>query len=447
MSATSPEKAQGYLLRSIIGTAHLYAERQFGEPEFVPGKTYIPPSGKVIGGPEIANAVQAALEGWFTEGHWTDEFETKLAKAVGLRYASLVNSGSSANLLAISALTSSKLLGQRLKPGDEVIVAAAGFPTTINPVIQNGLIPVFVDADLDTLVPSWDMIQEAIGPKTRAIFLAHTLGNPVPLLHKVVWLREKRNIFVIEDNCDALGSKYKGQRTGTFGVMATQSFYPAHHITTGEGGAVLTSNPKLRKIVESFRDWGRDCWCDPGKENTCGKRFGWDFPGLPPGYDHKYIYSHVGYNLKATDFQAAIGMAQLDRLDEFVERRYSNFQEIMQLLKHYDEFLVLPKATKDSEPCWFGFPITVRDGAPFSRDEFVAYLNENRIGTRNLFGGNLMNQPAYRDAPCRADQRPLPNSDTIAQSTFWIGIWPGIDGRRIQYMLEILDDYLGLRVP
>jgi CDP-6-deoxy-D-xylo-4-hexulose-3-dehydrase len=362
-----------------------------------------------------------------------------------VRFASLVNSGSSANLLALSALTSRRLKDQRLQPGDEVIVAGAGFPTTLNPVIQNGLTPVFVDVDLETLVPSWAMIQEAIGRKTRAIFLAHTLGNPVPLLHKVAWLREKHDIFVIEDNCDALGSLYRGKRTGTFGAMATQSFYPAHHITTGEGGAVLTSNPNLKKIVESFRDWGRDCWCDPGKENTCGKRFGWNFPNLPSGYDHKYVYSHIGYNLKATDFQAAIGHAQIDRLDEFVQRRYMNFGKLAELLEGYEESLILPRATKESIPCWFGFPITVRDEATFDRDEMVAYLNHHKVGTRNLFGGNLMNQPAYRDAPVRPNQRPLHNSDKIARSTFWIGVWPGIDDRRLNYMLEILDDFLRVR--
>lgn len=442
MASTSEKVAQRRLKNRIIGVSHLYGEREFGATNFVAGKTYIPPSGKIIGGPEIANAVEAALEGWLTEGHWTDEFEGDLAKAVGVRYASFVNSGSSANLLALTALTSKKLLGKRLKPGDEVIVAAAGFPTTLNPVIQNGLVPVFVDVDLETLVPSWEMIEEALGEKTRAIMLAHTLGNPVPVLDKVRWLLESRNIFVIEDNCDALGSTFKGKRTGSFGVMSTQSFYPAHHITTGEGGAVLTSSPKMKKIVESFRDWGRDCWCDPGKENTCGKRFEWDFPGLPDGYDHKYVYGHVGYNLKATDFQAAIGVAQLVRLPEFTERRALNFMRLGELLAKYEEFVILPQSTPGSEPCWFGFPITVRDEAPFSRADMVAFLEKNKIGTRNLFGGNLLAQPAYHDAPIRADQKPLPNSDLVARNTFWIGVWPGIDDARLAHMQEVIYDFM-----
>lgn len=432
---------QRALKKRLIGIAKIYGNRQFGTPEFVPGETFIPISGKVIGGPEIANAVEAALEGWLTEGHWTDEFEKALAKSVGVRFASFCNSGSSANLLALTALTSPKLKkADRLKPGDEVIVAAAGFPTTLNPVIQNGLVPVFVDVSPRTYVPAVAVIERAITKKTRAIFLAHTLGNPVPILDKVDELA-KRGIYVIEDNCDALGSTYRGQATGRFGAMATQSFYPAHHITTGEGGAVLTNRAALRRIVESFRDWGRDCWCPPGAEDTCGKRFDYRFSGLPVGYDHKYIYSHIGYNLKATDFQAAVGLAQLKRLPEFVESRSINFAKIMEGLRPYREFLILPRKTSNSEPCWFGFLITVKKEAPFTRAQFVRYLTKHRIGTRNLFGGNLLKQPAYRSVSSR-QSGDLVNSDVIAKSTFWIGVWPGIDEKRMDYMLEIMAAFL-----
>jgi CDP-6-deoxy-D-xylo-4-hexulose-3-dehydrase len=395
----------------------------------------------VIGGPEVGNAVAAALDGWFTEGEWTDKFERALAKAIKVRCASLVNSGSSANLLAISALTSKKVKkSMRLQPGDEVIVTAAGFPTTLNPVLQNGLVPVFVDVELGTYVPSVAKVKAAIGPKTRAIFLAHTLGNPVPILGSSKWL-EERNIVLIEDNCDALSSKYRKKLTGSFGAMATQSFYPAHHITCGEAGAVLTNSPKLRKVIESFRDWGRDCWCPPGHENTCGKRFDWDFPQLPEGYDHKYIYSEIGYNLKATDFQAAIGLAQLDRLPEFVQRRSINSAKFVQFARQYEEYIILPKKTRGSEPCWFGIPITVKPDAPFERRDLVEHLNSNKIGTRNLFGGNLLRQPAYEDIPHRVSGS-LENSDLIAENTFWIGCWPGIDDQRMDYMIEIMDGFL-----
>ena len=442
MVAKTKTAAQASLKRTIAASSVIYGHRQFEMPgDFVPGETYIPASGKVIGGPEVANAVEAALDGWFTEGRWTDKFERALAKAVKVRCASLTNSGSSANLLAISALTSPKIKkSARLMPGDEVIVTAAGFPTTLNPVLQNGLIPVFVDVELGTYVPSVAQIKAAVSSKTRAIFVAHTLGNPVPVLGTLEWLKEN-NIILIEDNCDALGSKYKKKLTGSFGALATQSFYPAHHITCGEAGAVLTNSPKMRKIVESFRDWGRDCWCPPGHENTCGKRFGWDFPQLPEGYDHKYVYSHIGYNLKATDFQAAIGLAQLKRLPKFVYRRSINLAKFMEFAKQYEEHLILPKKTRSSEPCWFGIPITVKPEAPFERGDLVQHLEKHRIGTRNLFGGNLLRQPAYKDIPHRVEGD-LANSDIVAESTFWIGCWPGIDDQRMDYMLEVLDGFL-----
>jgi len=441
MGAKTKNTAQTRLKRQILGLSHVYASRQFeGGDIFVPGETYIPPSGKVIGGPEISNAVEAALDGHLTEGRWTAAFEAALAKVVKTRYASFCNSGSSANLLAISALLSPLLGDKALRPGDEVVVAAAGFPTTLNPILQTGLQPVFVDVDLDTLVPTEEMVSAAIGKKTRAIFLAHTLGNPVPILDQIKEY-EKRGIVVIEDNCDALGSTYHNRPTGGFGTMATQSFYPAHHITCGEGGAVYTSNPMLKKIIESIRDWGRDCWCDPGKENSCGKRFGWEWPNLPDGYDHKYVYSHVGYNLKATDFQASIGLAQLDRLPKFVEARSRNFKQIHVALRPYEELLILPQKTLHSKPCWFGFAITVKDKAPFDRDELVAFLNKKKIGTRNLFGGNLLRQPAYASLNARRIGL-LENSDRVARDTFWIGVWPGIDQARMDYMLENLREFM-----
>ncbi len=442
MAAKTLKAAQASIRRNIVALTGIYGHRQFAKPEdFVPGKTSIPITGKVIGSEEIQNAVEASLDGWFTEGKWTDKFERALAKTVNVRCASLCNSGSSANLLAISALTSPHVkASSRLQPGDEVIVAAAGFPTTLNPVLQNGLVPVFVDVQPQTYVPSVAQIKEAIGPKTRAIFLAHTLGNPVPILGTLDWLK-RRKIVLIEDNCDALGSKYKDKLTGSFGAMATQSFYPAHHITCGEAGAVLTNSPKMKKVIESFRDWGRDCWCPPGAEDTCGKRFEQNFPDLPEGYDHKYVYSHIGYNLKATDFQAAIGLAQLDRFPEFVKRRAYNFDKIMGFLKRHSEYLILPSKTRGSEPCWFGFPITIREDAPFDRAKITKRLNDYKIGTRNLFGGNLLRQPAYANIPHRISGN-LDNSDAIAERTFWIGCWPGITDPMLDYTFEVLDRFL-----
>jgi CDP-6-deoxy-D-xylo-4-hexulose-3-dehydrase len=354
----------------------------------------------------------------------------------------MCNSGSSANLLALSALTSPMMGGEQLRKGDEVIVAAAGFPTSVNPVIQNGLVPVFVDVDLETWVPTLEMIAGTIllRPKVKAVMLAHTLGNPWPVDQLTGIDEFFSDIWLIEDNCDALGSILKGSKTGTFGHLATQSFYPAHHITTGEGGAVMTSIPTLKKIVESYRDWGRDCWCPPGKENTCGRRFEQDFPDLPYDYDHKYIYSHVGYNLKATDFQAAIGYAQMDRLPMFVMQRIANFNALYEALEPWREFLILPKATSGSAPSWFGFAITIREDAPFTRRDIVQFLNEHKIGTRFLFGGNLLKQPAYRFL--NAPRYPLDNTNLIASNTFWVGVWPGIDQERRDYMIEAFNKFL-----
>ncbi len=443
MPQPNKQAAQKHLRKNVEALGRLYGERQFGEYSdvFKAGETYIPASGKVIGGPEIGNAISAALDGWFTEGHYTDEFERALAKAVKVRCASLFNSGSSANLAAISALTSPRLKSKRLKPGDRVIVTAAGFPTTLNPVIQNGLIPVFVDAELGTYVPTSANVKYAIKEfGAKAVFLAHTLGNPIPSLKDVEWFDDS-GIYLVEDNCDGLGSTYRKRRTGGFGHLATQSFYPAHHITCGEAGAVLTRKPALQKIVESYRDWGRDCWCPPGDENTCGKRFGWEFPALPKGYDHKYIYSHIGYNLKATDFQAAIGLAQLDRLDGFTRDRIRNFATLLKALKPYEEFFYLPKATRASKPSWFGFPLTVRPEAPFDRAKIAKYLNDKKIGTRNLFGGNLLKQPAYENIE-HETLGDLPNSDLIAEGTFWVGCWPGIDEARMDYMIDVFERFL-----
>jgi len=431
---------QSRLKLQIAGLADIYAEREYrGQEEFKAGKTYIPPSGKVVRGLEAAYGVEAVLDGWLTEGRWVDQFEKKLASYISVRYASMCNSGSSANLLAISALMSPKFK-KRLKPGDEVIVAAAGFPTTLNPIIQKGLIPVFVDVELGTYVPTIKMIKNAMTDKTRAIFLAHTLGNPVSIA-KYCQKWQDTGIYLIEDNCDALGSTLRGKRTGSFGIMATHSFYPAHHITTGEGGAVVTNKPSVKKIVESYRDWGRACWCKPGKENTCGKRFEGKFGKLPEGYDHKYVYSHIGYNLKSTDIQAAIGLAQLTRLDQFKMIRCRNFAFLLEILKDYSDLIILPEATKNSEPSWFGFPITIRPKAPFARKEMIEYLNRRKIGTRLLFGGNLLKQPAYEGIKYRHFSR-LKNSNLIASNTFWIGCWPGIDDARLTFMAEVLRAFL-----
>jgi CDP-6-deoxy-D-xylo-4-hexulose-3-dehydrase len=420
--------------------AGLVRSRQDRKPPFIPGETPIPASGKVLGPMEYTNLVEAALEGWLTEGHWVAEFEAAFRKYIGCRTASMVNSGSSANLLALSALTSPALGDRRLRPGDEVITTAVGFPTTINAILQNRLTPVFIDVALKTYVPTLGMIEEAIGPRTKAIMLAHTLGNPWPVDQVL-----RNDIWVIEDNCDALGSEIRGRRTGSFGHLATQSFYPAHHITTGEGGMVLASNGRLKKIVESFRDWGRDCWCDPGKENTCNQRFDWRWETLPDGYDHKYVYSHVGYNMKSTDLQAAVGLAQLARMSAFRFDRLRNYDRLRWGLTDLSDRFVLPKATPGTMPCWFGFPITIREDAGFGLRELERFMAERKIGTRRLFAGNYMRQPAFRDyegPALRAGQRMLPNANLIAERTFWVGVWPGLTKAMIDYMIESFHDFV-----
>jgi len=408
---------------------------------FIPGETEIPVTGKVFGPEELLAATKASLDFWLTSGPYTFEFESRFAKIVGMRSAFMVNSGSSANLLALSALTSPALMERALKPGDEVITVAAGFPTTVTPILQNGLVPVYVDIALKTYVAIEEQIEEAIGPKTRAIMMAHTLGNPFNL-DLVLSLAAKFNLWVIEDSCDALGGTYRGQNLGTFGDLSTFSFYPAHHITTGEGGAVLIKRIAHKPIVESFRDWGRDCWCAPGCDNTCLKRYEWTLGELPKGYDHKYTYSHIGYNLKSGDIQAAIGLAQLDRLDSFIALRRRNWDYLLTELLNLEEFLILPVATEASDPSWFGFAITVKEGGPKSRNEVVQELNNAKIATRLLFGGNLLRQPAFINTPRRVIGD-LTNTDVVMNDTFWIGVWPGLTIPMLDYVIENLYSILG----
>ena len=411
-----------------------YTRQRHAPRNFVAGETVIPPSGKVFGAEEVCNAVDAALDFWLTTGRFNASFERKLAEFLDVRWAVTTNSGSSANLLALAALTSPKLGEQALRPGDEVITVAAGFPTTVNPAVQYGLVPVFVDVDIPTYNIQAEKIEAAITEKTAAIMVAHTLGNPFNVA-EVMRIAKKHDLWVIEDCCDALGSRYNRQLVGTFGDIGTLSFYPAHHITMGEGGAVFSNDSQLKVLVESFRDWGRDCWCDPGNDNTCGKRFQWQLGELPLGYDHKYVYSHIGYNLKITDFQAAVGLAQLERVEGFIAQRRANFAYLHELLKPFEEFLILPEATADSEPAWFGFPITVRPEAPLTRLELLTYYDENKIGSRLLFSGNLTRQPAYKDVRYRISGT-LTNTDIIMNQTFWLGIYPGITREMMDFVAE-----------
>jgi len=420
------------LRRQILELSAQFHAEAFPAAEFKPGITQVPVSGKVIDGNDLSAVVDSALDCWFTTGRFAEDFERKLARFVGVRCASLVNSGSSANLLAISALTSPKLGDRQLKPGDEVITVAAGFPTTLNPIIQNRLIPVFVDVTLPTYEIDVSQLEAALSEKTKAIFIAHTLGNVFDL-DAVSAFAKKHGLWLIEDCCDALGSTWKGQSVGTFGDIATCSFYPAHHITMGEGGAVLTDKPNLQVLIESFRDWGRDCWCDPGKDNTCGKRFDWQLGTLPCGYDHKYTYSHIGYNLKATDMQAALGASQIEKLPKFIARRKENFQYLSAKLKPVEECLMLPEATPGSDPSWFGFPIAVRKNAPFNRDELIRALEEKKIATRLLFGGNLLRQPAYEGCQYRVIGE-LRNTDFVMDNVFWIGVHPGLTPEMLDFV-------------
>jgi CDP-6-deoxy-D-xylo-4-hexulose-3-dehydrase len=406
---------------------------------FIRGLTPVPVSGKVIDVDDKLALIEASLDAWLTAGRFHDEFERALARYVGVRNALFVNSGSSANLVALSALTSPKLGKRALRPGDEVITVAAGFPTTVNPIIQNRLIPVFVDVELGTYDAVIDQVREAISSKTRAIMMAHTLGNPfdVDAIKKIC---AEHDLWLIEDSCDALGSTYKGKRTGSFGDTATVSFYPAHHITTGEGGAVFVNSPLIKKQVESFRDWGRDCYCATGHDNTCKKRFDWQLGDLPKGYDHKYIYSHIGYNLKATDLQAALGLSQLSKIDAFVEKRKENFRILHELLAGTNAF-IMPKATMHSDPSWFGFPLTINPDSAIDRTDLLRHLDSMKIGTRLLFGGNLLRQPAYKNIERRVIGS-LENTDVIMRNTFWLGVFPGLNREMLEFVVEVITDYL-----
>jgi CDP-4-dehydro-6-deoxyglucose reductase, E1 len=422
------------LRERILSLVREYAGEAFAPRGFVPGESAVPVSGKVFDAEELSLLVDASLDFWLTTGRYAARFEREFARWFGLRECILTNSGSSANLLAVSALTSPKLGARRLVAGDEVITVASGFPTTLNPILQNGLVPVFVDVELPTCNVNASLLEGALSPRTRAMIFAHTLGNPFDL-EAVTGFARRHNLWLIEDCCDAVGSTYGGRLAGTFGDLATVSFYPAHHITMGEGGAVLTGSPLLRTLVESFRDWGRDCWCAPGCDATCGKRFDWQLGDLPGGYDHKYTYSHIGYNLKMTDMQAAIGVAQLEKLAGFIEARRRNFDVLHAGLRDLEEFFMLPEATPGSAPSWFGFPIAVRPGAPFTRNQAIAFLEERRIATRLLFGGNLLRQPAYRESAYRVAGT-LENTDFVMNQVFWIGLYPGISGAMLEYVLD-----------
>lgn len=412
------------------------------KPAFEAGSTVIPPSGKLIDAAEIKNMVDASLDGWLTTGRFNDAFEKRLAEFIGIKFVLTTNSGSSANLLAFSALTS-PLLGKRaIQKGDEVIGVAAGFPTTVNPILQFGAIPVFVDIDLHTYNIDATQIEAAITPKTKAIMLAHTLGNPYNL-DVITDLCKKHNLWLIEDCCDALGSTYRGQHVGTFGDIGTLSFYPAHHITMGEGGAVFTNNPELKKILESFRDWGRDCYCPPGKDNTCGQRFCWKLGDLPKGYDHKYIYSHLGYNLKISDMQAACGLAQLDKVDDFIQKRKDNFNFLKQRLSSCSEFLLLPEATEHADPSWFGFLLTLTEAAGTTRTDLLTYLDQYKIGTRLLFAGNLTRQPYMKDQTYRVHGE-LTHTERVMNDTFWIGVQPALSQEHLSFVASKIEEYFGI---
>ncbi len=426
----------------ILRLVEEYSNEAFSPSEFVPGKSTVPPSGKVIGAPEIKMIVDAALDGWLTTGRFNTEFESRLAAYYGVRFARTVNSGSSANLTAFTAMTSHLMLENQLRPGDEVITVAASFPTTINPIVINRLVPVFVDVDIPTYNIDASKIEDAITDKTKAIVIAHTLGNPFNLA-EVMRIAEKHNLRVMEDCCDAFGSRYDGKLVGTFGDVSTLSFYPAHHITMGEGGAVFFNSPMMKRAVESVRDWGRDCYCEPGKDNTCNKRFKWKLGDLPRGYDHKYTYSHLGYNLKITDMQAAAALAQLDRVDGFIQARKDNFAYLKSGLASagLEEFMILPEATPNSDPSWFGFPITLRGDADQRRD-LQAYLDEHHIGSRLLFAGNLTRQPYFKDIEYRVHGE-LTNTDTIMNQTFWLGIYPGLHESHLDYVVEKLGAFFG----
>ncbi len=434
-------ETEANLRSEILELTRRFGELRTAARPFRPGIDPVPVSGKVLDSNDFAALVDASLDGWLTAGRFTEAFERELAKYVGARFALMVNSGSSANLVALSAFTSARFKKRALAPGDEVLTVAAGFPTTVNPIIQNRLVPVFVDIELGTYGPSTEALEAAIGPRTKAVMIAHTLGNPFDVA-AVRDMCDRHDLWLIEDSCDALGATFGGKKVGTFGDASTLSFYPAHHITTGEGGAVLANRPLVKRTLESFRDWGRDCYCPPGHDNTCNKRFDWQLGDLPFGYDHKYIYSHVGYNLKATDMQAAIGSTQLSRVDGFIAKRRENFATLDKLFEGTDD-LILPFATPGSEPSWFGYPITLHPDSPVRRVDLLRFLDSRKIGSRLLFGGNLLRQPAYRNIEARV-VGDLSQSDIVTERTFWIGVYPGLTDEMLQYaahsVLEFLAD-------
>lgn len=436
---TTPDELAA-LREQILALSERYAQLAHAPAAFEPGISAVPPSGKVLGAKEMRHLVDSCLDFWLTTGRFNTEFEKRLTQRAGVMQAITTNSGSSANLLAMTALTSPVLKDKALKPGDEVITCATGFPTTVNPSLQNNLVPVFLDVQLGTYNIDVSRLEEALSPRTRAVMVAHTLGNPFDL-GAVAAFAKKHDLFLIEDCCDALGATYGGKKVGTFGELGTLSFYPAHHITMGEGGAVLCNRMIFKRLVESFRDWGRDCYCEPGKDNTCNRRFDWQLGDLPYGYDHKYTYSHLGYNLKITDMQAAVGLAQLDRLDDFIAARRRNWSYLRDGLRDLEDILLLPEATANSDPSWFGFCLTLRPGAPFDREDLVRFLNNDRkVGTRLLFAGNLLRQPYMKGRNVRV-VGPLDNSDIVMNRTFWLGVYPGLTQSHLDYVLESLHEY------
>jgi CDP-6-deoxy-D-xylo-4-hexulose-3-dehydrase len=424
------------ILQKIFKLTEEYSHYHFEKNDFIENISNIPVSGKCIGKEELKNMVEASLDGWLTTGRFNDEFQKKLSAFLGVKCLLTVNSGSSANLVAFSTLTSPKLKERAIKKGDEIITVAASFPTTVNPIMQFGAIPVFLDIKIPTYNIDENLIEESITSKTKAIMIAHTLGNPFNV-KKIKEICDKYNLWLIEDTCDALGSKYNNQLVGTFGDLATLSFYPAHHITMGEGGAVFTNSIKLKRIAESFRDWGRDCYCEPGKDNTCNKRFDWQLGDLPYGYDHKYTYSHMGYNLKITDMQAACGLAQLDKLENFIKLRKSNYDFLHKNLEELEEFIILPESENNSDPSWFGFPISLRENNKFNRNDLLKYLDKNKIGTRLLFSGNLTKQPYMKEIKYKI-HGDLKNTDFVMENTFWIGVYPGLSKYHLGYAIEKL---------
>ncbi len=428
------------LRQEILALVKEYYKQEWPGKEFIPGTTPLEYAGRVFDEHELVNLVDSSLDFWLTTGRYANEFEQKFAAYLGRRYALLTNSGSSANLLAVSALTSPKLKDRQLVPGDEVITVACGFPTTVNPIYQNNLVPVFVDVELATYNANVAQVEAAISPRTKAIFLAHTLGNPFDL-EPIKALCQTHQLFLLEDNCDALGSTYNNKLTGTFGDLSTFSYYPAHHITMGEGGCVSADSPVLKVVVESFRDWGRDCYCAPGVANTCGKRFEWQLGSLPDGYDHKYIYSHIGYNLKLTDMQASVGLAQLDKLPSFIEARKRNWKLLRNGLAHLEDYFILPEPTKNSDPSWFAFVLTVRDGKQIKRKDLANFLESKKIATRHVFGGNLIRQPAYQNKNMRV-LGDLTNTDKVMNDSIVLGVYPGLDEPCIEYMIETISDFI-----